>query len=66
MGLAIGMACCLLILMFVRDELSYDAGLAVGLAWRATIVLYVTNELTYDSFHPDSERLDRIADHRIN
>lgn len=23
-GLAIGMACCLLILMFVRDELSYD------------------------------------------
>lgn len=24
MGLAIGMACCLLILMFVRDELSYD------------------------------------------
>ena len=24
MGLAIGMACCLLILMFIRDELSYD------------------------------------------
>jgi len=24
MGLAIGMACCLLILMFVSDELSYD------------------------------------------
>ncbi len=24
MGLAIGMACCLLILMFVSDELSFD------------------------------------------
>ena len=42
------------------------AGLAVGLACCATIILYVTNELTYDSFHPDAERIYRIAEHKIN
>lgn len=41
-------------------------GLAVGLACCAVIILYVTNELTYDSFHPDSERIYRVASHRIS
>ncbi|MDH4195791.1 MAG: ABC transporter permease [Candidatus Aminicenantes bacterium] len=41
------------------------AGLAVGLACCATIILYVTNELTYDAFHPDAERIYRIAAHQI-
>ena len=30
MGLAIGMACCLLILLFVSDELSFDRHNALG------------------------------------
>jgi putative ABC transport system permease protein len=42
------------------------AGLAVGLACCATIILYVTNELTYDTFHPDVERIYRIASHQVN
>ncbi len=41
-------------------------GLAVGLACCAVIILYVTNELTYDSFHPDIDRIYRIATHRIS
>ncbi len=41
-------------------------GLAVGLACAATIILYVTNELTYDTFHPDAERVFRVATHQIN
>lgn len=41
-------------------------GLAVGLACCAVIILYVTNELTYDSFHPDIDRIYRVATHRIN
>ena len=42
------------------------AGLAVGLACCITIVLYVANELTYDSFHPDAQRIYRIASHTIS
>jgi putative ABC transport system permease protein len=41
-------------------------GLAVGLACCAVIILYVTNELTYDSFHPDVDRIYRVATHRIS
>ncbi len=41
-------------------------GLAVGLACSAVIILYVTNELTYDSFHPDVNRVYRVATHRIS
>jgi putative ABC transport system permease protein len=41
-------------------------GLAVGLACCAVIILYVTNELTYDSFHPDVDRIYRVAIHRIS
>jgi putative ABC transport system permease protein len=42
------------------------AGLAVGLACCSVIILYVTNELSYDSFHPDSDRVYRVAVHQIN
>ncbi|MGD8539328.1 MAG: ABC transporter permease [Candidatus Aminicenantes bacterium] len=42
------------------------AGLAVGLACCAVIILYVTNELTYDNFHPDADRIYRVATHRIS
>ena len=42
------------------------AGLAVGLACCAVIILYVTNELSYDTFHEDSDRIYRVAVHRIN
>jgi putative ABC transport system permease protein len=41
-------------------------GLAVGLACCAVIILYVTNELTYDNFHPDVDRIYRVATHRIS
>ncbi len=40
------------------------AGLAAGLACAAVIILYVTNELSYDSFHPDADRIYRVAVHR--
>jgi putative ABC transport system permease protein len=40
-------------------------GLSVGLACCAVIILYVNNELSYDSFHKDSERIYRVAVHRI-
>ncbi len=42
------------------------AGLAVGLACCAVIILYVTNELSYDAFHKYSDRIYRVAVHRIN
>ena len=42
------------------------AGLALGLACCAVIILYVTNELSYDSFHKDTDRIFRVAVHRIN
>jgi putative ABC transport system permease protein len=42
------------------------AGLAVGLACCAVIILYVTNELSYDSFHPNVDRIYRMASHRIS
>ncbi len=40
-------------------------GLAVGLACCAVIILYVTNELTYDNYHPDVDRIYRVATHTI-
>ncbi len=40
-------------------------GLAVGLACSAVIILYVSNELTFDTYHPDADRVYRIATHRI-
>jgi putative ABC transport system permease protein len=42
------------------------AGLAVGLACCSIIILYVTNELSYDSYHPDADRIYRVAVHQIN
>ncbi len=42
------------------------AGLSVGLACCAVIILYVTNELTYDGFHPDADRIYRLASHQIS
>lgn len=40
-------------------------GLAVGLACSMVVILYVVNELTYDAYHPDHERIYRIANRRI-
>jgi len=37
------------------------AGLAVGMACCLLIGLYVQNELTYDRFHPDADRIVRLA-----
>jgi putative ABC transport system permease protein len=42
------------------------AGLTVGLACCAVIILYVTNELSYDNFHPNVDRIYRMASHRIS
>ena len=36
-------------------------GLAAGIACSMVVILYVTNELTYDTYHPDHERIFRIA-----
>jgi len=40
-------------------------GLAVGVACSMVVILYVVNELTYDIYHPDHERIYRIANRRI-
>jgi putative ABC transport system permease protein len=40
-------------------------GLAVGVACSMMVILYVTNELTYDAYHPDHERIYRIANRRF-
>jgi putative ABC transport system permease protein len=40
-------------------------GLAAGIACSMVVILYVTNELTYDTYHPDHERIYRIANRRI-
>ena len=37
------------------------AGLAIGLACFTLIVLFVQDELSYDRYHPDADRLYRIA-----
>ncbi len=42
------------------------AGIAVGIACCLIILIFVQNELTYDSYHNDSERIYRIAAHRIS
>ncbi|MBN2398743.1 MAG: ABC transporter permease [Candidatus Aminicenantes bacterium] len=36
-------------------------GLAAGVASSMVVILYVTNELTYDTYHPDYERIYRVA-----
>lgn len=36
-------------------------GLAAGISCSMVVILYVTNELTYDTYHPDYERIYRIA-----
>ena len=36
-------------------------GLAAGVGCSMVVILYVTNELTYDTYHPDHERIFRIA-----
>ncbi len=36
-------------------------GLAAGVACSMVVILYVTNELTYDTYHPDYERIYRVA-----
>lgn len=41
------------------------AGLSIGMASVMLISLYVANELSFDSFLPNSERIHRIALHRI-
>jgi putative ABC transport system permease protein len=40
-------------------------GLAAGVACSMVVILYVTNELTYDAYHPDHERIYRIATRRV-
>ncbi len=40
-------------------------GLSVGIASVLLIAIYVQNELSFDSFYKDSERIHRIALHRI-
>jgi len=40
-------------------------GLAVGLACTIIIILYVNIELSYDRYHPDADRIYRVAEHRI-
>ena len=40
-------------------------GLAAGVACSMVVILYVANELTYDTYHPDHERIYRIANRRI-
>lgn len=42
------------------------AGITAGIACCAIIILLVQNELTYDSYHPDADRIYRIAAHRIS
>ena len=37
------------------------AGLALGLAACLLIVLYISNEVSYDKFHPDVDRVYRVA-----
>ncbi|RKQ43087.1 putative ABC transport system permease protein [Roseivirga pacifica] len=37
------------------------AGLALGLAVCLLIVLYISNEVSYDKYHPDVERVYRVA-----
>jgi putative ABC transport system permease protein len=49
----------------IRRRLSYSAlnifGLAVGLASCLLILLFVNDELLYDQFHPEADRLYRVA-----
>ena len=49
----------------IRRRLSYSAlnvfGLAVGLASCLLIMLFVNDELLYDQFHPEADRLYRVA-----
>ncbi len=40
-------------------------GLASGVACSMVVILYVANELTYDTYHPDHERIYRIANRRV-
>ena len=40
-------------------------GLAVGIACSVVIILYVMTELSYDNYHPDVDRIYRVAEHRI-
>jgi len=40
-------------------------GLAAGVACSMVVILYVANELTYDTYHPDHERIFRIANRRV-
>ena len=42
------------------------AGISVGIACCVVIIMFVHNELTYDSYHPDADRIFRIASHRIS
>jgi len=41
-------------------------GLAAGIACSMVVILYVVNELTYDTYHPDHERIFRIACRRVH
>ncbi len=57
----------------VRNILKYKGfslikvfGLAAGIACGLVIILYVTNELTYDAYHPQADRLYRVAARRIS
>lgn len=49
----------------IKRRLSYSAlnvfGLAVGLASCLLILLFVNDELKYDQFHPEADRLYRVA-----
>lgn len=49
----------------IRRRLSYSAlnvfGLAVGLASCLLILLFVNDEMLYDQFHPEADRLYRVA-----
>ena len=40
-------------------------GLSVGVAGSVVIILYVLTELSYDNYHPDADRIYRVAEHRI-
>lgn len=40
-------------------------GLALGIASCILILLYVQDELAFDSHHPESERIYRIVEHRV-
>jgi len=53
LGLAVGIACCLLILLFVRDEQSFDKhNRQIGRMYRAGVRAFVNNNTVESNFTP--------------